>query len=328
MANVIIRMKDVSKKFGKRLILDKINLEIKSGDIYGIIGQSGSGKTTMLNTLIGFITPDAGDVLFRQEHLLTYGEDETQFKSIFKKSNEVKKTFGFAAQDPSFYKELSVKENLDYFGSLYSMGRDAIKANTNTLLKLMDLSDSADKLGKNLSGGMQKRLDLACALIHDPKVLILDEPTADLDPHLRKQMWNLLKNINSKGTTIILASHFLSEIESLCNRVGILHKGRIYQEGTPDELKAIYSKNEEIHLESTPGNYDKIIKKIKDLDISKIVNKGDKLVIYAPRAEKVLHQVLHCIDDLDERLINLTVMKPTLGEVFETLSKDNHDEDI
>jgi ABC-2 type transport system ATP-binding protein len=323
MSNVIIKLANISKRFGKKTILNNVNLDIMSGEIFGIIGLSGSGKTTLLNTVIGFLQPEGGDVLYKLEHLLEYHDDKNSFRSVFKSSDDVKKSFGFAAQSPSFYTKLTSVENLDYFGNLYNLSHDVRTTNTEILLQLMGIYESRNLIAAHLSGGMQKRLDIACALIHDPKILILDEPTADLDPLLRKQMWHLIKQINEKGTTILLSSHFLDELELLCDRVGILYDGKILMAGTPNEVKNYYSKDEEIRLETSPGHYNKIInalkKETKTLGIKKMAIEDNKLIIYTQHAERSLHQVLHILEEAGELLIDVVVEKPTLQEVLEKL---------
>jgi ABC-2 type transport system ATP-binding protein len=331
MGDVILKIKDVTKKFGHKTILNKVNLDIKSGEIFGIIGLSGSGKTTLLNTIIGFLHPDGGDVLFKLEHLLNYQDDSLSYRSVYKNTDDIKKSFGFAAQSPSFYQKLTSIENLNYFGDLYNLSSDVKKTNSEILLQLMGIYESRNLQSGNMSGGMKKRLDIACALIHDPKLLILDEPTSDLDPILRKQMWYLIKQINEKGTTIILSSHFLDELELLCDRVGILYEGQIIKAGTPNEIKNFYSKEEEIRLETSPGKYNKIInalkKDTKQLSIKRMAIEDNKLIIYTQKAERSLHEVLHILEDLDEILIDVVVEKPTLHEVLERLITKKNEKD-
>lgn len=321
MSDAVIKIIDLTKRFGKRTVLNKINLEINSGEIFGIIGLSGSGKTTLLNTLIGFLEPEAGDVRFKIEHLLGFKDDETQYRSVYNNVLDVKKTFGFAAQEPSVYSQLNSLENLDFFGKLYGLSKDIRKTNMEILLKLMNIYDARHLPAVNFSGGMLKRLDIACALIHDPKILILDEPTADLDPLLRKQMWKLIKQINEKGTTIILSSHFLDELEVLCDRVAILYDSKIMITGTPNEVKNFYSKDQEITLETTPGKYDEIMKKLKSarVNIKSSEIQNNKLIIYTETAERSLHQILHIIEEMNEILIDVTVEKPSLQEVLEMM---------
>jgi ABC-2 type transport system ATP-binding protein len=170
---------------------------------------------------------------------------------------------------------------------------------------------------------MQRRLDMACALIHDPKILILDEPTADLDPLLRNHIWRLVRKINKRGTTIILASHHLSELESLCSRIAILKEGKMLAIGTPNEIKQRFSQNEEIHLETFPGNYEEI-SHFKNVEISKYIAKiedrGTKLVIYTSKPEMVLNALMKRLEELKETIVDLKVTRPSLDEIFINIS--------
>lgn len=322
MSMPVYRIKGVSKVFDKKVVLDNIDLEVEGGEIIGLIGASGSGKTTLLNIMVGFLKPEAGEVSFRSEHLLET-EESKGFKSVFNDNDDLKKILGMAAQVPSFYTTLTVQENLQYFGALYDLPAEVLKSNITTLINLMDLQGSEHKLAKNLSGGMQRRLDMACAMIHDPKVLILDEPTADLDPLLRNHIWRLVRKINKRGTTIILASHHLSELELLCSRIAILKEGKMLAVGTPNEIKQRFSQNEEIHLETFPGNYEEI-SKIKGADvlkhIAKIDDRGTKIVIYTSKPEMVLNALMKRLEELKETIIDLKVTRPSLDEIFINIS--------
>lgn len=250
----LIRFKEVKKEFKDKLVLNKLNLELNKGEIFGIIGMSGSGKTTMLNTLIGFLEPEEGEVEF-------FSEKDKVFKQIHKNQKEVNNLFGFATQAASFYPKLTVEENLLYFGSLYNLSKKQNMANAVNLMKQTDLYEAKNRLAQALSGGMEKKLSIACALIHSPKVLILDEPTADLDPISRAETWDLIKDIHKKGTTVIVASHLLNELEAVCDRIGLLHEQKMLASGTPDELKTKFLKNKNMPL----FNIFKIVDKQKQI---------------------------------------------------------------
>jgi ABC-2 type transport system ATP-binding protein len=303
-----IQFQNVIKRFGKKVVLAGINLDIPYGERFGIIGISGSGKTTLLNILIGFLKPNAGKIYYKS-------------KDITRHHANIRKDFGFAAQDGSFYSKLSVMENLNYFGKLYNMGSSEIKERSKSILRLVELEDHKDLLAEELSIGMQCRLDLACAMLHNPKVLVLDEPTEGLDPALRKEILLLLKKINESGTTLVITSHLLKEMEAICTKIAILHNGQIIETGTTNQLRSLYYKNDEIHLETSPGNYEKIAKRLSKKDIQKIEVKEHKIVIYTPKAEKVLKNILSTIHKLKESLVDIDVAKPSLEEVFETLTK-------
>lgn len=319
MVHTVFKITNLTKVFGKHVVLDDVNFDIRTGEVFGIIGSSGSGKTTLLNNLIGFQRPELGDILFREEHLLEFKEEDA-FVSVYRKPFDLKRIIGFAAQTPSYYEELTPVENLEYFGALHNLSADALQTNITTLLSLMEIEEFKHVPAKNLSGGMGRRLDIACALIHDPRVLILDEPTSDLDPVLRNHIWKLIQKINKKGTTVILASHHLREIEVLCDRIVILKEGKVLEIGTTDELKDKISKNEEIHLESFPGNYEELAK-ITSPDISKIKNKKEELVVYTQKPEQVLKVLLNRMENLKEKIIDIRVNKPSLDDVFVTLTE-------
>ena len=277
---------DITKIFDKNVVLDNLTLDIPEGEIFGVIGKSGSGKTTLLSILVGFLKPEKGKVFFK-------GQEVTD------NYNEVLQEFGFTAQEGSFYPKLTVKENLEYFGVMYNLSKHELEIKIPKTLKLVELDGEENKPACNLSSGMQKRLDIACAILHDPKVLILDEPTEDLDPVLRKGILNLLKLINKeKKVTVIITSHLLEEMELVCTRLAILHEKKIIASGTLNELK------------------DK-------KEIKKIMEKRGKLFIYSPQAEFVLRSLLQELDLRKEKILDIDLNKPSLSEVFESLIKEN-----
>ncbi len=323
--NTVIKIEGVVKSFGNHIVLDGIDLDIRSGEIFGIIGMSGSGKTTLLNSTVGFIRPDEGDISFRMDHLLQLSDKETTFRSVYGNVMDVKKIVGFASQTPSFYPGLTVYENLDYFGCLHNISKEARTSNIRALLKFLDLESAKKTLAKNLSGGMQKRLDIGCALIHDPKVLIMDEPTADLDPVLREQMWDIISEINNKGTTIIISSHFLDELEILCDRVGLLFEGRICNIDTPRNIKRRFSKDTEIILLSEPGNYKKLLESLNKKDLNKSVEEHGRLTIHTEKPYEVLSDLMKAMKHSDETLRDIRVNEPSLREAFNYLVRKENE---
>jgi len=322
MQEPIFKVRGISKSFNKHLVLENIDLDIYSGEILGLIGASGAGKTTFLNILIGFLRPDKGDIQFRLNHLLSY-KNTFIYRSVFKKREMVKKIYGFASQLPSFYGDLTTRENLEYFGLLHNLSSETIKSNAETLLGLMDLTDASKTLAKNLSGGMERRLDIACALMHDPDVLILDEPTADLDPMLRSHIWQLIKKINQKGTTIILSSHYLSELETLSDRVVIIKDGKVLASDKPENLKKKFMVGKELIIQSTPGNYSKIVKNLKKKDISKIDIKNHTLHIQTNKPEHILLDVVASLKNNKEKLTFINIKNTSLDDVFISIWEDN-----
>ncbi|MCX6711592.1 MAG: ABC transporter ATP-binding protein [Candidatus Woesearchaeota archaeon] len=304
----VIQFIGVTKRFGNNLVLNNISLGIPEGKILGLIGISGSGKSTILKLLIGFYRPNKGQILYNG-------------KSIFKNSKDIRRTFGFSTQDNCFYGKLTVEENIRYFGELYGLTRQFIDNHIEEVLNLVQLNYVKDKLAENLSTGMQRRVDLACALIHDPKILILDEPTEDLDRMLRKEMLNLIHQINKRGTTVIITSHLLWEIEHLCDKIAIIHDTNIIEVGSPADIRNRYFKYDEIHLELASDNYDKIIRSFNKKDIKNIVRRHHRIIIYTSNPEKIIHSILDIAKKKKEKINHIELRKPNLDEIFEYLTK-------
>ncbi len=219
----MIKTEGLTKYFGNIKAIDNLNLHIKEGEVFGLLGPNGAGKTTtvrMLNTLT----------------LPTSGRAEIDGLDVVKQANEVKRLIGVSPQELNLDKELTGRENLRLHGLLHRMkGREE---RIEELLKWAGLSDRADNLVRTYSGGMQRRLLVGRAIMHRPKVLFLDEPTVGLDPQVRRQIWDIIRDLTRQGVTILLTTHYIEEAEMLCHRVGILNHGELIALGTPRELKA------------------------------------------------------------------------------------------
>ena len=226
MDDELIKFKEVHKRFGKKIILESIDLSIPEGKITGIIGASGEGKTTILKLLVGFYKPTSGQI--------------TYAKRAINHEKELRRIVGFSTEDGSFHDRLTVKENLLHFASLNNLPRKKAKEKSEELMDAVGLSYARNTLSGNLSMGMKKRLDVAIALMHEPTILIMDEPTADLDPLLRTQMLNLIKKINENGTTIILTTQILEEMDKVCDKIAILFDKKIMLQDSPSKIKKRY----------------------------------------------------------------------------------------
>lgn len=212
---VLLIVKNLKKSFNKNVILDNISFELSENEVLGILGFSGEGKSTLLNIICGLINYDKGSVEFN-------------FPNKKKENihNLIRGNIGYSTQEPSFYDEMTVYENIAYFGDLLNVEKETLSKRTNELLSVFKLKNVEGKFGKDLSVGMKKRLDLACALIHNPKILILDEPTANLDFSLREDFLKYVKKVNQSGVAIIYVSHFVEEIELISDKILLLNKGK------------------------------------------------------------------------------------------------------
>jgi ABC-2 type transport system ATP-binding protein len=316
----LIRLKGVDKGYKKNKILRDVNLMIEAGDVLGVIGQSGSGKTTLLNLITGFLEPTEGEVVY-------YSKVEGKEKDLNENFHKIKRHFGFTPQHNSFYPKLTVQENLLHFGKLYKIEKETLNNNIKSLLDFTKLSKHHNKLAEHLSGGMQKRLDISCSLVHKPKILVLDEPTADLDPILQKEILHLLEEVNKQGITIVIASHQLEHIEKICNKVAIVHKGKVHSHGLIEDVKKPYLKDHFTINVHSGKEKESVLKKLKDIQFKKIVDKGHKLIIYPEHINDTMEGLLNLIKDENLNFFDMDVRKPTLNEVFEKIALDDSDEE-
>lgn len=218
----MILLTNVSKSYGKTKAVDSLTLEIKKGEIFGLLGPNGAGKTTTVKILTTLTKPDSGSCFID-------GID------VIKNPHNIKKIIGVVPQENNLERELTVYENLLIYGMLHKVKN--LKEKIEKILHTMELHDKKDSIVTTLSGGLQRRLLLARALLTDPKVLFLDEPSIGLDPHIRRQLWQIIRKIKVEGRTVLLTTHYIEEAEALCDRVGILSHGKLIALGTPSELK-------------------------------------------------------------------------------------------
>ena len=303
-----IFLDNITKKFGRNTVLDNLTLTIPAPGIFGIMGLSGCGKTTLLNTLIGFWEPTKGQVFYNSI-------------DIIRNKSVIKQLFGFATQAGSVYPKLTVEENLHYFGKMYNMQRRDIKERTSYLLKLVDLENARHAIAEELSTGMYRRLDIACSMIHNPKVLILDEPTGNLDPVLRKKLMAMIKRIDDQGTKVIITSHLLGEIEKICDTLAILHKGRIIEIGSPDDIKDKYTRDQVVRIETKRKKYEELIPSLKRYGAKKIFQKGKHIHLYTNTPQKLLTGLLNELRARRDTLLSVEVSKPSIEEVFEAATR-------
>ncbi|EJS76553.1 ABC transporter ATP-binding protein [Bacillus cereus] len=216
-----IILRDVSKSFGKKEVLHNISLQVEKAGIFGLVGPTGSGKTTLIKMIAGINEATKGEVLV--------------FNTSMPKLSEMKR-IGYMAQSDALYEELSAYENADFIATMYGLKGKRKKERIVEVFELVQLSEHMKKPVQQFSGGMKKRLSLAIALLHEPEILILDEPTVGIDPLLRKSIWAKFYDLKKKGTTIIVTTHIMDEAE-FCERLGLIREGKLVATGTPEELK-------------------------------------------------------------------------------------------
>lgn len=230
----MLDIQNLIKYYNKNKVLNNFNLHINAGEIYGLLGANGAGKTTTINLICGLLTYDSGKILINGDQL----------------SQKSKYLLGVAPQENLLYSQLTCRENLAFFGKIYGLKGTQLKTAIYENLKAVNLLAKKDDTVATLSGGMQRRLNIAVALIHHPSLLILDEPTTGLDIESRYEIWQLILSLKQQGITILLTTHLLDEAEKLCDRIGIMKEGKIIIEGSLTQLKEIIPAKELIFIET------------------------------------------------------------------------------
>lgn len=223
MKEMAIVLENLTKKFEDVTAVDGLSLQIEKGELFGLLGPNGAGKTTIIKILCGLLEPTNGTA--------TVGGYDVQ-----RDSAKMKELIGVCPQDTAVYPYLTGMENVEFFGNLYAMSKAKLKENAKKLLDKMSLSQDAGRRVRKYSGGMKRRINLIMALIHDPEIAFLDEPTVAMDPQSRHAVWDFIRDLEKQGKTIILTTHYMEEAEELCGRVGIVDHGKLIALGSPKEL--------------------------------------------------------------------------------------------
>ncbi|MFL0251466.1 ABC transporter ATP-binding protein [Clostridium neuense] len=227
MENVLLKIKNINKQYGDKKVVSGESFDVLEGDILGFIGPNGAGKSTSINMMTTILSPDSGEIYF-------------QGKEIEKQENVYKRALGVVPQDLAIYEDLNAYDNVKFFCSLYNFKGQELKQKVKEALEFVGLWDRRKELPSKFSGGMKRRLNIACAIAHNPKLLIMDEPTVGIDPQSRNNILETIKTLNKRGTTVIYTSHYMEEIDTLCNRIVLIDKGTILEDLDKEAYKNKY----------------------------------------------------------------------------------------
>ncbi len=237
MSEVILRTKDLTKKYQNKVVVDSLNLEIREGEIFGLLGPNGAGKSTTMNMVCSIVRPTVGTI-------------ELMGKNLWKSKRELTHRIGYIPQDLAIHGKLKAWENVELFASLYGIKGAELKKAVEESLRCVGLWEKKNEFAKNFSGGMKRRLNIACAIGHHPDLLIFDEPMVGIDPQSRNFMLERIKEFNQNGATVVYTSHYMEEVEAICTRIAIMDSGKVIACGTSRELKhMVAGDNENMTLE-------------------------------------------------------------------------------
>lgn len=300
---MIIRVKGLVKKYKELTALNHFNMEVEEGEILGLLGPNGCGKTTAINCILSLLNFDKGEI-------------EIFGKRMTPNSYNIKKRIGLVPQEVSVFENLTVKENIDYFCGLYIENKNIRKQYVDEAIKFVDLKDYVKFFPKKLSGGLRRRLNIACGIAHKPELILLDEPTVGVDAQSRNFMLDGIKELNKKGSTIIYTTHYLEEAEMLCKRIIIMDKGKNLVSGTKEELKSMIATSEKIAVGFSNIRED-MIEKLKTLPHVLDIEKDDE--DYIIKFENGFNNLTNLLEFIKENGLTYTKLHsrlPTLNDVF------------
>lgn len=303
MANTVVKIDNLVKRYKELIALDHFSLEIEQGEIFGLLGPNGSGKTTTINCLLSLLAYDKGSVEI-------FGEKMTPV------NYKVKKEIGIIMQNVAVFEELTVYENIDYFCGLYIKDKDTRKKYVDEAIAFVGLEDFVKFYPKKLSGGLLRRLNIACGIAHKPKLIILDEPTVAVDPQSRNKILEGIQELNKQGATIIYTSHYMEEVEQICTRIAIMDKGKKIAEGTKDELKRMIKNTETLTVEILDLS-DEMLERIRALNHVYEADYSDSKLEVKFSGGK--HNLIHVLNLLQENGVSFSRVYselPTLNDVF------------
>lgn len=304
---MVVEIKNIVKRYKDNLAVDNVSLSIKEGEIFGLLGPNGAGKTTTINALMGLIKIDKGEILIFNKNINNF-------------SSEVKKEIGIVPQDIAIYPDLTVYENTIFFATLYGLRDGLLKERVEEALEFTGLKDKKKVLARNLSGGMKRRLNIACAIAHHPKLIIMDEPTVGIDPQSRNHILESIKRLNKNGSAIIYTSHYMEEVEELCTNIAIMDKGKVIAQGNNDELKALISTEDTISLELSAINFTLVDNIKKIMGVTDCTTSENKITVISKTGSKNLSSIIDCIVNTGIEILNVSIEKPNLEGVFLTLT--------
>ena len=296
-----IQVNNLTKKFGSFTAVDQISFKVEKGEIFGFLGANGAGKTTTIRMLCGILAPTSGDALVGGY-------------SIMKEASKVKTRIGYMSQRFSLYNDLTVEENINFFSGVYNLPEEKLRERKKWVLSIANLEGKEKLLTGSLPGGIKQRLALGTAVIHQPEIVFLDEPTSGVDPISRRNFWELINYLSDEGVTVLVTTHYLEEAE-FCNNIIMMDQGKIIAEGNSKELKSLHIKNKMYEIEAEkPVDIMEQLKKADFVDEVSIF--GNNLHLSVNEKLKDEGQIISFANEFGNKINTIDEITPTLEDVF------------
>ncbi|MFQ5670636.1 MAG: ATP-binding cassette domain-containing protein [Acidobacteriota bacterium] len=298
----MIRVENLRKVYGTHVAVDDVSFEARPGEIFGLLGPNGAGKTTTISVLAGLLKASGGTVL-------------VDGRPMSPRATAVKMIMGVVPQEVALYQELTARENLSFWGGLYGLGRAALRRRVGIILERTGLAERADDRVKTYSGGMKRRLNLGVGLVHQPKVLLLDEPTVGVDPQARINILDVIREISRQGATVLYTTHYMGEAEELCHRLAVLDHGRILAEGSVAELKKMVGEGEVITVKGQ-FSAEEMRRSLDGFDGVRAVSLADHQAMLSVQGEGGTARLLQGLLGRSLAIEQVAVREPSLEQVF------------
>lgn len=305
----MIEVKNLVKRYGDKEVVSGLNFTIEKGEVFGLLGPNGAGKSTSISMISGLLKPTSGEIYIGGINIAT-------------NPKAAKRKIGVVPQDIALYPTLSAEENLKFWGKMYNIKGSKLKERVEEVLKIANLADKRKERIDSFSGGMKRRINIAAALLHEPDVLIMDEPTVGIDPQSRNHILETVKKLNEEGMTIIYTSHYMEEVEYLCSKIAIVDKGKIIALDEKEALKAYISEGDKIDIkvsEIKPNVLEEVTKLRNVNDVTNDI-KENNISIYTKDASEVLMDVMRIFVKNNIKIIQTKIEEPNLENVFLNLT--------
>jgi ABC-2 type transport system ATP-binding protein len=297
----MLEVTGLGKSYGSTRALDGVSFRVEQGEMFGLLGPNGAGKTTLLSIVCGLLPP-------------TDGEVKLQGHSVLEGGGAWRREVGIVPQELALYSELTARENLEFFGEVYGLHGAKLARRASEVLEAVGLADRADALVRTFSGGMQRRLNLGAALVHNPRLLLLDEPTVGVDPQSRNHIFEEVRRLNAAGVTVVYTSHYMEEVQALCTRIGIIDHGRLIRCDTLPNLLALLESAVRVRVDRVPPALRERLSELPDVRLT--VQEDRQLLLRCRDVKDTLVRLVSVLNELQVELTGLEIKEPNLERVF------------